>query len=62
MTLAALHSAMLRTLARRAWAMTFVNAAFPLLIAALLAGATAERARGDDYPVTVVAGQVGGGW
>jgi hypothetical protein len=51
------HIALPRTPARRARAVAVVNAVFPLVIAALLAGAVADHVGGTD-PVRIVAGTV----
>jgi len=59
MTRRVFHIALPRTPARRARAMALVNTVFPLVIAALLAGAAADRAPGNAYPVTIVASQMG---
>lgn len=59
MTRSVFHIALPRTPARRARAAALVNAIFPLVIAALLAGALADRAGGSAYPATVVANQSG---
>lgn len=59
MTLSAFHIALPRTPARRARAMALVNTVFPLVIAALLAGAAGDRTHGGAQSVTIVASGTG---